>query len=343
MESEVIYRANFDYEIELFSLNKDETIRKEFEYLFFWVENSKSSLMTDLNYDESYLKDVFSKTKNKILLTRKLYNKNWWGELKDIELEKKLNSKITSYDFAIKNSYCHPLTKIIKTSDDILLQDQRNYVLKSPFLMAGNGFFLFNHSTISKAKDWANKNLKQGPLILEPWLTKIIDIGTYIVEREEVVHYLNFSNERGNYKGTRVYKEQSNCFNYLSFLGADIDQFIFETGQIIEYYFQLGAKCNFSIDSFLYKHESQIKLYSLSEINYRKTMGYVALALMKNNRHQVGELFFLPKTNKKHDHKVLSELNITLLSPVHTRFNIFWIEANTDDEIEEREVFIKKE
>lgn len=298
-------RANFDYEKELFYGTKDEKIAGEFEYLYWFLEDRQESLYSKKNYSLEYLDYVQSITSSEPKLVNS-YSKNWWGKLINIELEKKLNSKLTTTELAIKYGWCHHSTKIISNITEIQLSPNTDYVLKNPNSMSGKSFLFLNEKMpqLSNAK----KMLDDSACIFEQWLKREFDFGTYFfAEKDNFESYFNLSNNQGNYKGTYVFSNPLSSLDFLQEKGIHLDPYLNFINTIVEIYKKLGATDSFSIDSFKYDEG----VYYLSEINYRKTMGYLALKCRKFlNQEDVGAfVIHKPKNKFKSLHELLSAIN----------------------------------
>lgn len=341
-----IEKANFDYEYQLFSENQKghEAISQELEYLYFFAEKNPGQLLTQKNYSTEYLDHVASVTGSFPTITHVGKANCWWGSLENLNLEKRLNSKLTSTQFAIESQLCHEKTKIIKTIDEIV-ETNDPMVLKDPYQMSGRGFFHYDKNTLSKAISWAEKKL---PLIQDPWLKKIHDLGSYYFsETQEIINYLNFSNPQGNYKGTRIYLDPIQNFAQLSGLGIDLDRFFEKIVMIKDHYLNLGATSGFSIDSFTYEERAKVHCYYLSEVNYRKTMGWVTYQCRKYlGDFKIGELFI---HKKKHEYKSIDDLKkvinheqVMLLSPLENQFMLFFIKSSDKKEMNALEETLSK-
>lgn len=335
-----IHQANFDYEYQLFNLpsHQIKAFSLELECLYFFTEHQPCELLTQKIYSNEYLDYVASLTGQMPQLTLTGIATPWWGSLKNIELEKKLNSKITSTTFAIQNNFAQPKTKIIHSESELAIAEER-MVLKDPYQMSGRGFFRFDNGELPKAKKWAEARY---PLIQEPWLAKKYDIGTYYFPKiKQLTSYLNFSNAQGNYKGTQVWSNPVEQFDVFTGLGINLDKFFANMVIIKDHYLSLGATEGFSIDSFTYQDDAQTHCYFLSEVNYRKTMGWVTCQLKKYlNQYRVGELFIHKRINTYTSVRELlkvishnSPQQILLLSPPENQFLLFFLRANDQLEL----------
>lgn len=110
-----IYTTNFTYESELCNRKMSQEYKREmnsmFDYIFFILEDNKP-LYRIKDYSVEY-KDFLSKFLNKKIITGRSGNfKNWWGSLENKILERKLNSKETSFNIEeslfsrFENSFC---------------------------------------------------------------------------------------------------------------------------------------------------------------------------------------------------------------------------------------------
>lgn len=327
-----IYRANFDYEYQLYGLNSAPVsdFSKNLECLYFFSENTSAELLTQNQYSEEYLNYVAETTGRFPTITRTGPAQFWWGSLTDIELERKLNSKITSTQFAIENNLAHDQTRIIKSVDEVACSSSSlTMVLKDPHQMAGRGFFQFDQSKIGQAQKWAAGKF---PLIQEPWLKKNHDIGTYCFANGEMISYLNFSNQQGNYKGTRIWADPVDQLSELKSLNLDL--FLENMTKIRDYYRAIGATDGFSIDSFTYEDHC----YYLSEVNYRKTMGWTAYQMRKFLQQQKVGSLIIHKRQKIY--KTVKELlalinhpDIILISPPENSFLLFFLRGNDKSDL----------
>jgi hypothetical protein len=343
-----VIKANFDYELELFSGQSNLKINQEFEYLYWWAEDELSTLSTKLIYSQDYLDYVQSFILNPIEVTNLNPSVNWWGKLTNLKNEKILNSKITSTNFAIEKNLCHPKTQIITDLNQIKDLEEIDYVLKNPNLMSGKGFYKFKGPHFSnQALTWAKKQIITTPIIFEPWLSKKQDFSSYIFFQENRIEtYFNFSNEQGNYKGTVVYENPTSTFERLEEIGINLDYYLNFINTVSTFYTELGALDGMSVDSFTYEEEGGNRVYLLSEVNYRKTMGWIALKLkkflpidgigqfyIKKREKQFSNFDSYKKNFSDHLYQKNQKEGILLLSPHQNQFLTFFIVAKTEQQL----------
>ena len=111
------WKVNLDYEIELF---KEESsflleVKSDLECLFFFYKQyNQDFLITDIEYSSEYIEYLNDLGLIINTLTEESVNiQNWYGSLKDIELEKQLNSKIKMLEILEELSLAPPDYEII--------------------------------------------------------------------------------------------------------------------------------------------------------------------------------------------------------------------------------------
>jgi len=287
------YFVDLDYENFLFDPNylpsnsKNIAAIREFEYVFFLVNKEPCILKNLKNYSENYL----NKLKELNFYIPQLSPEvtvceNWWGSRKNIELERKLNSKITSAEIATKLNCGFQNGKIVESLEAV--QEYVNnlpfkkYILKNPFSFSGIGHTLFEKEQIPLIKF-------NQPFLLEPVFDRVFDLGVTFQMNDGKFNRMfmveNFNNSKGSFKGGMGAKSVDKfieiIFNKYQF---NLTPFLEKYNEIFEHYLSMGAKSNVQIDSFVYKDEfdQSLKLYQLVEVNYRKTMGLVIQGLAEH-------------------------------------------------------------
>ena len=290
---------NIDYEYELYGLfdkndelkKKIEKIRQELEYIYFFLENSESCLKTNKYYCPHYLEYLkkLGLTIPKMTKEASSGSLNWWGKLKNIPLEKLLNSKKTSTLFALEEKMCHPKTLLIENIDELRnfypSEDTSEWIVRAAYSTAGNGVLRLNRKEFFNAKKINNleRILLDSPIVLEPYLKRIMDIGILINLSSPLNYSItkNFINERGSFKGGLIFenkrdfeKKLDNDFMSMNLIEENIEK-------IARYYSSLGAREYIQVDSFFFEEQGKIKYYPLVEVNYRKTMGLFLRSMKK--------------------------------------------------------------
>ncbi|MBY0415743.1 MAG: hypothetical protein K2Q18_16335, partial [Bdellovibrionales bacterium] len=96
------------------------------------------------------------------------------------------------------------------------------------------------------------------------------------------------------------------------------------TQKIARAYLDLGAISNIQIDSFVYRENGEMRLYSLVEVNYRKTMGLVIQSLAdKYSEAPVVEWLVRTQKEISEDKDFYNRGEIKRLSPDGTHFQTY--------------------
>ena len=326
-------RVNADYESVLF-LNQSAPaiVNQSLEFLAFYLDDRP--VLTSKKYSKDYLEHVESLIGRKIQLASAGESINWWGELKNISLEQKLNSKLTSTEVLIQQNWIEDLMILKSQKDFNQLDRSKIWLLKNPFLMSGQKFH-----TLFPNEELNEKNLSF-PLIAEPLLGRSFDFSHYFFSDESSICYENIVDNRFQYKGTKF--ADPNSFKSLSFYNKidqkKWDEFLRRLDLIASYYKGLGAK-NFSVDSFIYKKEGELFIYPMCEINARKTMGSCAFEIYNKFKKNMkfGSLYLKKSSGESFKSLLAIEdenENVFILSPGDTRFNIYLILANSEQDLQ---------
>lgn len=280
------FRVNLDYEFALFDQNyrinnpQYENMIKMFEYVFFWINQStEASLSNVAEYSSKYIDYLKTTGVSSTALRQTKDFTNWWGLLNDFELEKKLNSKITSaligkeHQWGLFNGEIVSSMENVKGHIDIF--EIEDWIIKDPYAFSGKGFYRFQKSRLNALE--LNIFNDKKDFILEPYHKRVLDIGkTYLLEQGRVIESFCVGSVIKNnaYRGGWSTRDQSlfdKCVKDIYLL--DLEEYHHATDLILQEYLKMGAKDNVQIDSFFYWDNGQIKLYPLVEVNYRKTMG----------------------------------------------------------------------
>jgi hypothetical protein len=318
---EMSFAFNVDFEDFLKSDNDEYQFistkkTQEFEYFILWLE--EDPLYSLKKYEPSYLEFIKNFNKFKIT-TSKEKLKMWICEIYNKNEQRVLNSKIASSTFAIENNMAHKNTTLEKYKT--VFQD--GYLYKEEFGVSGIG--------TSKTEQSYNK--LSFPLVKEPLLDRNFDFSTLFYDESSCI-YQNHIDDYFQYKGTTIGLN----FDYFEW----IHQYKEDIQKIKNKFF--SSKNPMSIDSFLYQENGEDKVYTLSEVNNRKTMGYCALKLKEKlgSKHHYARLrLFRTKDLKKNfDHeKVYSQFDkkVIPLSPLDNVFVTFLILEDSLGELNELE------
>lgn len=318
-------KVNADYELQLFESKKAPPIvNQSLEFMAFFLTDRV--IHTEKTYSEEYLRYVEIKTGRRPVTVKTGNFDCWWGPLLNIEAERKLNSKLESAKLC-------KLSQIVESTEDLQLLPEVTYVAKSPGGMSGQNIKRVTKETCHHL----NELLKNGPLIVEPLLDRKSDFSHYVFE-DNLICYENIVDVNFQYKGTIIHNVNQPDIESLPFYREltheKWDQFRKERELVIEHYRALGASSGYSIDSFTYRKSGELEIRTLSEVNYRRTMGLLAWQLTKLYLREANWSFFV--LAKKDKNLTFSQVKMKLegsdvlyLSPGDTRFEMFLIGGKT--------------
>jgi hypothetical protein len=309
-------RVNADYESVLFHQKPGPLIvNQSLEFLAFFL--SDAPLLTQKKYDQKYLQHVEMTTgRRPLIVTQSEKVENWWGRLEDLAHERWMNSKLTSAELHIKEGWL-PDLKIVRSSAemDSLPSD---WILKDPFGMSGRGITKVSLATHPKY-----------PVIAEPLLERVYDFSFYHLNQGEGFHYQNLVDRHFQYRGTIFLDRENLGFQGLKFFNdlpqSEWEKYEAEKKRVLDFY---QLKPYFSLDSFVYRQDGKLRIRSLSEVNYRKTMGLMAHQLSQKYAHGSWSGLFLVKTNLREElYSFTKEVGGVLLSPADVRFQMILLSA----------------
>lgn len=332
-------KVNADYEVELFHQKlAPVAINESIEFFLFYLNDHP--LFSKKKYNPEFLKYVEAVTGHYPEVVGHGPYENFWGPLKDITVEKWWNSKITSTSLIIEEKWCNN-THILSNKTDIKNLDRSlDYIVKDPFGMSGQKFHILKKEmSVSEREELIYKALNSGPVIIEPWFNRKFDFSQYIFPTGEIIAYQNIVDNKFQYKGSIFENTNSNQLKNLSFYdkldSSKWNEFEAQTQKIIEHYSKHPNEYGFSIDSFIYEENGELKIRVMSEINYRRTMGSVAYELSQNygDNHPWTALV-LTKASAEISPlwKTMKEQNVMVLSPGDSRFEILFLKAKNSKE-----------
>jgi len=291
MEARMSFLPGFNFEQRLFYPHQtvNHQISDEFDYLVLLLE--REALASDRVFDHDYL-DYLKKIKEDevVITTSKEGSRFWWGEVSDVELSQKLNSKIFSHQVAKNFDLIPDSCRLIENAFDFKnhiqqFQEYSRWVVKSPYSFSGLGNKVFDRTHLPQL-EWNE------PVLLEPWFNRTLDIGlTYLKQNRFQDHFgvQNLNDLQGRFKGALIQP----------FL-PEVEELHLKLKPALQYLSSFAPENNIQIDAFYYLEEGQRKVYPLVEINCRKTMGWVTWSLWKKFTTQnVGVFLMWPMSALK--------------------------------------------
>lgn len=243
------YKTNFDFEYRLTGFSNNN-LNNHLEHLFLWCCNPEDILITNQYYKKNYLKSI--EEIRGIKLNIESYEDQqfqyWWADETDLEFTRTLNSNWVFHQWIIKNGF---------NKEEIIFHDKfygpikNNFLYKKEFGVSGKSFiYKLNNNEIN------------------------------IVEMPKLIRKQDYSllvDENGNFKFLKHLIDKK-----LSWRGVEDSsvEFKFVKKVAQKWIEDFKPNSNFSLDFFVYTKNDK-ELIFFSEVNYRKTMGYVFNNLRK--------------------------------------------------------------
>lgn len=309
---------NSDFEEKLFaddfSTFHSTKMTQEFEYFISYL-NPDATLYSLKHYSKDFLSRFKLYTGKDFLITRVNQNVIPWCQRYDkVELLRKYQNKLTTLKYFSQLGIIQHLVTEISSSSDL----EPGYLYKNPYSLSGIGHYEYPRDEL-KLQKLLNKQI----LIKEEKLKRVKDISALIENNKILSIYENDVDSHYQYKGSLISDS--------AILGPkQQDQYLNNIKMVMDYVKDYTGV--YSIDSFYYEAEGKNLLQPVSEINMRKTMGYVAFHLKKKyfTKAQFAKLILVP--NKKSVKLSLHE-RIMWLSPTENRFHVFLIAGEERAEI----------
>lgn len=343
------YKVDLDYESFLFDPNYIEDspaslkVIKEFEYIFFLVNQESCILKNSRPYDKNYLNKL--KALGFVIPELRPDAKNaesWWGNRHDYAIEKILNSKTTSAQLAKKRNWGFFHGALVKNTSEIEghlknYPEYKNWIIKRPHGFSGIGHYQFKSDALNK---FILEKILVGEVLLEPLYNRVFDIGTTfvienrIIKRQFMVE--NINSPQGGFKGGVGASDVDKFKKYINEkYHYSLDELESITREIAKAYLEMGAINNIQIDSFVYEENGKLKLYPLVEVNYRKTMGLV-IQTLADKYPECNRITWFVKSQKEitsDSDFYTSNGEMTRLSPDGTHF-MTYLKKHTSDTVQ---------
>ena len=325
----VIFNADFEWQLFQNSQQLKSTKKtQEFEYLVNWVEPGLT-IHTTRDYAKEYQRWYFKFSHEAFKYSREESDiKPWCGNFSQLPLKRKLQDKSQTLSFAAKYNLGPIDFELISDQSKI----QPGFLYKYPKSLSGMGHYEF------KDREKMIPFLDRGEILTkEKKLDRVLDFSTLWFDGELQSFYQNIVTENYQYRGTLIQEgtpfltpEQKEEFNLKTAL---LSSWLEDYQGVL------------SIDSFIYEENEMEKIYFLSEVNCRKTMGYTASKLKEKlfPKEKLVKFIFGNYKIKVADYEKLFEKSakkIIALSPDDHKFKCFLIAANDLEELRKLESLI---
>jgi len=208
--------------------------------------------------------------------------------------------------------WCGTREQAVEMVEDLAIRG--DVLLKAPWSSAGRGHLRLTRGKWSTASEkWlANVLDKQGGVVVEPWLDRVLDFSAqYEVSKDGVklVGMTRVVNDSlGRYLGTMVHHK------WTIGLDAALTEFLYRNENVMHFYkvempkrieeiLDLDFRGNFGVDAMVYSERGQFCLRKVVEVNPRVTMGRTALELYQKSRSTGVGFYQILRKSKLNDLK----------------------------------------
>ena len=324
---EVALTVNIDFEEVLFRHETQPHLNESLEFLSLWVD--PRPLLTKKKYPHFYSEYLEAKSGFKPRFKSEGKHIHWWGDLSHPEILKVIAQKSFSFRFFEKSWRLEGVCPKSWKEVELFLVKHKKCVLKSEGKMSGRGHRIIGLEDLSKL---AFKPIED--CVLEPYYDREKDISAlYVDDEKRFIYYQNEIDQKFQWRSNSIspdLKVEERWTEDLELLRRKISD--------------LGYLGLFSVDAFYYKVLNDLKFYPGSEVNPRKTMGWVNYKLFLKRKAKASLLGLETKKLNELQWKKLSEnTSVLLLSPPENKFVIYWIEADSTLEIDDkRKAFLEQ-
>lgn len=211
------------------------------------------------------------------------------------EIARRVNDRSFAFELSRENGLGLPAAELLNDPQSILAKIQgpppnaSRWIVKSAFSAAGRSRLWFPAGESPAAPGAIARLLRRGPVVVEPWLTRLTDFGICAITTDSGVEVLGIHRLIVNRVGTPQAIEFGEDRLRPRELEEASRELLFSTallvGRRLAKHGYLGV---FGIDSWLWiDHAGNRHLNPLGEINARLTFGLVALAHHYNGNRRL--------------------------------------------------------
>ncbi len=158
-------------------------------------------------------------------------------------------------------------------------------VLKAPWSSSGRGVRYIDGELTEAGRNWIRNVIdQQGGIMVEPYYNKVKDFGMeFSVDEDGVVNYLGlslFATRNGAYLGNVLATEEAKREVLTRYVASDlIDALIRKISTVMRMALKRKYTGLFGVDMMVVRQDNRYMVHPCVELNLRRTMGHVALAL----------------------------------------------------------------
>jgi uncharacterized ferritin-like protein (DUF455 family) len=226
-----------------------------------------------------------------------------WGTVEDVqrvdkvvavELRKNFYSSHPS-DFWVSDD-----SHVVRTVEEASAFLGRPWIAKAPLSAAGQRRVLLDQKP---AESWLKRQLEAGPVVVEPWYARCIDLSVQLEVADDGARILGVSRfwtaSNGAYRGSVIgpwsMGLSGDVLRALHGGGgsSQINRALADMGTIVGAHLHaLGHRGAAGIDAMVVHTDAGLRMLPILEINPRVTMGRIAIAVHKQTGARGGWFFF---------------------------------------------------
>jgi len=210
-----------------------------------------------------------------------------------------LQSLVAEQDFLVGQRVC------VHTIDEVrqCLRDWENIVVKAPWSSSGRGVRFFSHGMSDGEEHYVSHVLKrQGAVIVEPCYDRVMDLAVeWTADGQGMLTYEGlslFATDGGAYTGNLLLNEERKWLMLSELIDTD---WLSDTIKRLEPMLVALTKGQYAgplgVDMMVVSTGHGLSLHPCVEINLRRTMGHVALAIARRTDYRFHEMCVVPKDN----------------------------------------------
>lgn len=318
--------VNVDFEEMLAHGHPRPSLRANVEFFALWL--CQAPLLAHREYSTDYLAYIEEHTGVSPSYLTKGQGKWWWGDLTDQKLMRRLSDKTEFLNWwqsrwHLDSHNCYSFEEIEKLVDD------REWLVKKSDGMSGRGHVKVNAHNLALARKNIEKSLASG-VVVEPLYHRTLDVSAlWLSDEKRFIFYQNKIDARFQWRECIL---SSEAMSEVPHSTLDWQERLHELQVHVS---QLGYDGPFSVDAFFYEEHGSRKFHPGSEMNPRKTMGWLAYQFWKLRKPKFLSLSLHPgKLSEDAWRKAKKLDSALLLSPPGNPFVWILTEASTAAELE---------
>jgi hypothetical protein len=284
-------------------------------------------LLAHREYSQDYLEHIEKLIGMKPSYLTKGKGVWWWGDLKNQKLMRRLSDKTEFFKWwqtrwPLEAQVCFSFDDIQKMVDD------KEWLLKKSDGMSGRGHVKVNALNLAQSRKHIEKSLTHG-LVVEPLYHRTLDVSAlWLSDEKRFIFYENKIDARFQWRECVLAADQ------MTLLPEGTGEWGVRLQELQIHVSELGYDGPFSVDAFFYESEGKLKFHPGSEMNPRKTMGWLAYQFWKFRKPKYLSLSLHPRKLTQDEWRETKKVDsAVLLSPPENPFVWLLTEATSDVEL----------